>query len=141
MKLAATVTSRVLLSFVAVTTSAEASAEPPGPFPLTVQTRDAKGKPASQQITIDPVRTAVVVIDMWDRHWCETYTERVGNMVPRMNRTLAAARKLGIQVVVAPSDVLDFYRDAPQRKAMQPLPDPHPRRPGQDPGAGRLRRR
>ena len=66
-----------------------------------------------------PAKTAVVVIDMWDRHWCKTFTARVGNMVPRMNRTLDACRKLGIQVVFAPSDVVDFYRDFPQRKAMQ----------------------
>jgi len=66
-----------------------------------------------------------VVIDMWDRHWCKTYTERVGNLVPRMNDTLAAARKLGIQVVFAPSDTTDFYKDYPQRKAMQAVPQ-HP---------------
>ena len=59
---------------------------------------------------------------MWDRHWCTTYTERVGNLVPRMNRTLAAARKLGIPVVHAPSDVVEFYQDYPQRKAMQAVP-------------------
>ena len=123
MKVAATVTSSILLFLMAVMTSAGAAAEPPKPFPLSVQTRDAKGKPASQQITIDPAKTAVVVIDMWDRHWCKTYTERVGNMVPRMNQALAAARKLGIQVVFAPSDTLAFYRDAPQRKAMQALPE------------------
>ena len=122
MKLAATVTPWALLSLVAVATSAGAAAEPPKPFPLTVQTRDAEGKPINRGITIDPARTAVVVIDMWDRHWCKTYTERVGNMVPRMNETLAAARKLGIQVVFAPSDVLGFYGDAPQRKAMLAIP-------------------
>jgi nicotinamidase-related amidase len=45
-----------------------------------------------------------------------------------MNPALEAARKLGIQVVFAPSDVLDFYRDAPQRKAMQAVPSsPEPK--------------
>ncbi len=89
---------------------------------LTAQRRDESGRAVSQKLTIDPPRTAVVVVDMWDRHWCKTYTARVGNMVPRMNRTLAAARKLGIQVVFAPSDVVAFYKDYPQRKAMQAIP-------------------
>ena len=89
---------------------------------LTIQRRDAAGGLVREQHAIDPAKTAVVVIDMWDRHWCTTYTERVGNMVPRMNRTLAAVRKLGIQVVFAPSDVLDFYPDVPQRQAMQAIP-------------------
>jgi nicotinamidase-related amidase len=71
---------------------------------------------------IDPAKSLIVVIDMWDRHWCKTYSARSGNMVPRMNETLAAARKLGIQVVMAPSDVLAFYAEYPQRAAMLAIP-------------------
>ena len=63
---------------------------------LTTQRRDAAGKRVVEEVILDPAKTAVVVVDMWDRHWCKTYTRRVGNLVPRMNRTLAAARKLGI---------------------------------------------
>ena len=82
----------------------------------------ATGKIIKTKEEIHTARTAIVVIDMWDRHWCRTYTARVANMVPRMNKTLDAARKLGIQVVFAPSDVVDFYKDYPQRKAMQAIP-------------------
>jgi nicotinamidase-related amidase len=83
---------------------------------------------------LDPAKTAVVVIDMWDKHWCSTYTARVGNLVPRMNRTLEAARRLGVQVVFAPSDVAEFYRDFPQRKAVQAVPaHPEPKRVGFNP--------
>jgi nicotinamidase-related amidase/type 1 glutamine amidotransferase len=90
---------------------------------LELQRRDpASGTLAVKRETIDAAKTAIVVIDMWDRHWCKTYTKRVGNMAPRMNQTLEAARKLGIQVVHAPSDVSDFYKDYPQRKAMQAIP-------------------
>lgn len=95
---------------------------PDKPLGLTVCTRDDQSRLKEQRITLQPAKTAVVVIDMWDRHWCRTYTDRVGNMVPRMNRTLEAARRLGMQVVFAPSDVLGFYGDAPQRKAMQAVP-------------------
>jgi nicotinamidase-related amidase/type 1 glutamine amidotransferase len=94
-------------------------------WPLSVQTRDTPGRTIRQSIDIRPSKTAVVVVDMWDRHWCKTYTARVANMVPRMNCALDAARSLGIQVVFAPSDVVDFYKGSPQRKAMQAVPK-HP---------------
>jgi nicotinamidase-related amidase len=71
---------------------------------------------------IDPAHTAIVIIDMWDKHWCKTVTARTAALVAPMNETLAAARLLGITVVHAPSDVVGFYRDTPQRKAMQTIP-------------------
>ena len=72
--------------------------------------------------TIDLARTAVVVIDMWDAHWCKTFTRRVGELVPSMNRVPEAERQLGLPIVFAPSDVLDFYEDTPQRLAATALP-------------------
>lgn len=92
---------------------------------LSAQRRDESGRAVWEELTLTPAKTAVVVVDMWDRHWCKTYTARVANLVPRMNRTLAAARKLGIQVVFAPSDVVAFYEDYPQRKAIRAIPS-HP---------------
>ena len=77
------------------------------------------------QKLIDPSSTAVVVIDMWNKHWCKTYTKRVSNMVPRMNEAIEAARRLGLQIVFAPSDVMDFYENYPQRRKMQAIPS-HP---------------
>ena len=104
---------------------------------LRLQERDPKtGEQSFRRATLDPTRAAVVVVDMWDRHWCETYTRRVGEMVPRMNQALDAARKLGILVVFAPSDVLGPYKDAPQRKAMLAVPKaPLPKPSGFEPPA------
>jgi nicotinamidase-related amidase len=89
---------------------------------LRCQRRAAEGRAVAEQAKLVPGKTAIVVVDMWDRHWCKTYTARVGNLVPRMNQTLKAARQLGIQVVWAPSDVVAFYQDHPARKAMQAVP-------------------
>jgi nicotinamidase-related amidase len=92
-------------------------------FTLQMQSRDAvTGEAAIHETQIDPAKTLIVVIDMWDRHWCKTHGARGANMIPRMNETLAAARKLGIQVVMAPSDVLAFYAEYPQRAAMLAIP-------------------
>ena len=93
------------------------------PFELKLLRREPDtGRPVVFQQSIQPAKTAIVVIDMWDCHWCKTYTARVANLVPRMNQTLEAARKLGITIVFAPSDVVGFYQDYPQRKAMQAIP-------------------
>ncbi len=113
------------------------------PFSLDLKSRDpASGEVRITRAPVDPGKTAVVVIDMWDRHWCRTYTARVAGMVPRMNQTLQAARRLGLQIVFAPSDVVGFYADHPARKAMVAIPtrpepaivpfDPPPQPEGQD---------
>jgi len=107
------------------------AAEPPAAVTVASQRRDGQGVRLREPLVLQPNKTAVVVIDMWDKHWCETYTARVANLVPRMNRALEAARKLGMCVVFAPSDVVDFYRDFPQRKAMLAVPrHPEPKRVG-----------
>jgi nicotinamidase-related amidase len=69
-----------------------------------------------------PEQTAIVVCDMWDKHWCPPSTERVGEMAPRMNEVLKAARKQGVFIIHCPSDTLDFYKDTPQRKLAQQAP-------------------
>jgi nicotinamidase-related amidase len=73
-------------------------------------------------VTWDAARTAVVVCDMWDRHHCPDATERVGEMVPRMNDVLKAARARGALIIHCPSDTMDFYRDHPGRRLAQAAP-------------------
>jgi len=61
-------------------------------------------------------KTAVIVCDMWDNHWCKGATQRVGGLVQKMQPFLEAARKRGIQIIHSPSETMDFYQDTPQRK-------------------------
>ena len=72
--------------------------------------------------TLDPARTAVVVVDMWDTHWCKTLAARAAALVGRMNGTLDAARRLGMPVVFMPSDTMAFYQAHPRRRAAAALP-------------------
>ena len=60
----------------------------------------------------------MVVVDMWNHHWCKTATMRVAALVPRMNRALDAARELGMTVMLCPSDVVDNYAGWSQREAI-----------------------
>jgi nicotinamidase-related amidase/type 1 glutamine amidotransferase len=70
----------------------------------------------------DVGKTAIVVCDMWDKHWCPAATERVGQMAPRMNKVIKAARDKGVLIIHCPSDTLEFYKDWPQRKLAQAAP-------------------
>jgi len=89
---------------------------------ITLQKRNAEGLIRIDTTKIKGSQTAVVVMDMWDKHWCESFTSKAVSMIEPMNRTLDAARKLGITVVFSPSEVTDFYNDLPQREAMKTLP-------------------
>jgi nicotinamidase-related amidase len=60
--------------------------------------------------------TAVIICDMWDEHWCQGATRRVGEMVPRMNQTVKRLREQGAFVIHAPSGVLGFYSKSSQRR-------------------------
>jgi len=76
----------------------------------------------SLQESLPTEKTAVLICDMWDKHWCKGATERVGGLVTKMAPFLESARKRGIQIIHAPSETMPFYQDAPQRKLMLALP-------------------
>lgn len=67
--------------------------------------------------------TCLVLIDVWDRHWCPTATERVGALAVLINATAAAARKRGVLVIHAPSDCMAYYSSWPQRQWVLSLPN------------------
>src|SRR5262245_30752279 len=64
----------------------------------------------------DPARTAVIICDMWQKHWCQGASRRVAELAPIMNRAVAAARSRGVLIVHAPSSCMDYYKDHPARK-------------------------
>ena len=64
----------------------------------------------------NPSRTAIIICDMWDRHWCKDATIRVDELAPRINGVISIARSEGVLIVHAPSDCMDYYKDYPGRK-------------------------
>ena len=77
---------------------------------LEAQTRDPKtSQVLPQTIEVESSKVAVVIVDPWNFHWCMTACERVSAMVPRWNRALECARKLGLPVLWVPSDVVGMY--------------------------------
>jgi len=66
--------------------------------------------------------TAIIICDMWDKHWCDNATERCGEIAKRMDLVLRAARAKGVTIIHAPSDCMSFYAGAPQRQRMTQFP-------------------
>ena len=66
--------------------------------------------------------TAILICDMWDKHWCSGASRRVDALALRMNPVIEKARAAGIQIIHAPSETMDFYKDAPQRLRIIALP-------------------
>jgi nicotinamidase-related amidase len=64
-------------------------------------------------------QTAILICDMWDKHWCSGASRRVEGLAQRMAPIIAEARSHGIQIIHAPSETMDFYKDWPQRQRMQ----------------------
>ena len=97
---------------------------------LRERKRAAPGSDAFKMVerTVDweVSQTAIIVIDMWDGHYCRSAAQRVGVMAPRMNRVLTAARNHGVMIIHAPSGTVSMYADTPYRKRMQQTPAAEP---------------
>jgi hypothetical protein len=96
---------------------------------LSLETRDPKTNQVITKIeSVDASKIGVIIIDPWNFHWCMTACERVSAMVPRWNRAVEIARKLGMSIVWMPSDIVGMYSGYPQRERalgvkLQPVPD------------------
>lgn len=87
------------------------------PFPGSADWADAyfdESVPAS--------RTAIIITDMWDKHWCRGATERVGQIAQRMEPVLERARTAGILIIHAPSETMPYYANTPGRLLAQNAP-------------------
>ena len=70
----------------------------------------------------EPSQTAIIICDMWDKHWCKGATRRVAEMAPWMNEVVSKARDRGVLIIHAPSGTVDHYKDHPARKRPQIAP-------------------
>ncbi|MFP6865214.1 MAG: hypothetical protein VCA35_04675 [Roseibacillus sp.] len=91
---------------------------------LTMRSRskEAPEKSVAKKVEWEASKTALIICDMWDDHWCKSAARRVGEMAGPMNEMVKKARAKGILVIHAPSSVVDFYKESPQRKYAQGVP-------------------
>lgn len=111
----------IAILFLAVCAQAE-------PLQLTARQRvpnaaDLGGSEVREKtLNWEPKETAIIICDMWDKHWCSGAARRVDEMAPKMDRVVARARSQGVFIIHAPSDCMAFYADTPQRKLAQSAP-------------------
>jgi nicotinamidase-related amidase len=97
------------------------------PMPVHVRTevqpwKNGGWKQLDLSEEIDPLKTAIVICDMWDKHWCRGATERVNILAPKIAAVVAHARNKGVLIIHAPSETMAFYAGTPQRKAILAIP-------------------
>jgi nicotinamidase-related amidase len=123
---------RVVVCFVALASTAMAQDAPianrpkvAGKMSLNLRERkEAGGKVAANERKVEwaAAKTAIIVIDMWDDHYCKMAAQRVGVMAPKMNAVLSAARSHGVMIIHAPSGCMDKYEGTPYRERMKQAP-------------------
>lgn len=73
-------------------------------------------KTCEEKAGYNSAETALVLVDVWDRHWSKGAAGRCGVLAEKINETVVRARAKGILVVHAPSDTMDFYAESEARK-------------------------
>lgn len=71
-------------------------------------------------------KTAIVITDMWDKHWCTGATKRVAQIAEKMKPVLESARRAGILIIHAPSETMSFYANEPGRRLAEDAPHATP---------------
>ncbi|MDR1170204.1 MAG: isochorismatase family protein, partial [Prevotellaceae bacterium] len=66
--------------------------------------------------TWKPSETALIICDMWDKHWCDISNARFGELAVALEQAVKDARSKGVKIVHAPSECMDYYKDYPQRR-------------------------
>src|SRR5437762_13449030 len=65
---------------------------------LTFRAREDSGgnfKVVERKVGWDPRKTALIICDMWDDHWCKSAARRVGEMAGPLNEVVKVARGRG----------------------------------------------
>ena len=87
---------------------------------LTLRSRpkdkDGRFPVVTKEVAWEPKKTALIICDMWDDHWCKSASRRVGEMAGPLNDVVKTMRAKGVFVIHAPSSVTAFYKDTPGRK-------------------------
>lgn len=91
---------------------------------LRARRRAASGESPVREESLrwNPEKTAAILCDMWDVHWCASATARVAAMAPKMNALVRELRRKGALIIHAPSDTMDYYADHPGRELARQAP-------------------
>jgi nicotinamidase-related amidase len=81
-----------------------------------------KGSADWREAVIDerfsPSSSALILCDVWDNHWCQGAAGRVAALARKIAAVVDTARSHGFLIIHAPSDTMEYYKDASQRLNM-----------------------
>jgi len=60
----------------------------------------------------DTTKIAFLLCDMWEKHWCKTFSERASKIAYRVAPVVEILRDRGVKIIHAPSDCMAFYKKA-----------------------------
>src|SRR4051812_21181360 len=93
------------------------------PLQLTLRSRVKAGEKSfrveQQTVRWEPTKTALIICDMWDDHWCKSAARRVAELAGPMNEVVSVARQRGVFIIHAPSTTTKFYDGTPARLRAQ----------------------
>ena len=116
-------TSRFLLVAVSLLVTSGPILADPLTVTLRSRTQPFKGSEDWSEValttTVKPEETALVLCDIWDKHWCESATKRCDVIAKRAAEVAKSMRAKGVFVVHCPSDTMDYYKGTMARKRMQ----------------------
>lgn len=107
----------------------KAEAPPPPqskPLKLILERLNDDGSVRTGALRLKPSQCGLLVVDVWDRHWCREHTRRAQVLAKRIEPFLVEARKRGIRVLFAPSGTMGFYKGHPARERVLSIPKRRP---------------
>jgi len=111
--------SRIILAFFLMALHISA-AETTLQLDLRSHTKADSGPTVSERkVQWEGKKTALIICDMWDDHWCKSAARRVTELAGPLNEAVKAARSRGVFIVHSPSTCMAFYEGTPQRKRAQ----------------------
>jgi len=95
---------------------------------LCTRSRVQTGGPDSAFVVVckavqwQPAQTAIIICDVWDKHWCKGAAERVTELAPTINEVVSIARGKGVLIIHAPAETIRNYENHPARKLASAAP-------------------
>lgn len=111
-----------LFAFISLSATATQAADPIE-LRLRSQVQPYKGSELWKETSItekfNPTECAVVLCDIWDKHWCDSATKRCGELALKAEATVKKCREKGMFIIHCPSDTMDYYKFSPARMRMK----------------------
>ncbi len=120
----------MLIRYLAVMACFGVAAGPVMRLALRTRVEVFKGSGEWQEVGVErdvPVaHAALIICDMWDKHWCLGATGRVDAIAHRAAPVIDLARQRGILIIHAPSDTMSYYNSEPARLRVFEIPKAEP---------------